>query len=61
MSQVRFTASYQAKAKGLTNLKQVSALTGVSPQTLDNWYKHKPELFEIVLMGCVARLNGRID
>lgn len=51
------TTSKQAKAKGLTNLKQVSALTGVSPQTLDNWYKHKPELFETVLMGCVARLG----
>jgi len=51
------TASKQAKAKGLTNLKQVSDLTGVSPQTLDNWYKHKPELFETVLCGCVARLG----
>jgi len=51
------TTSQQAKAKGLTNLKQVTALTGVSPQTLDNWCKHKPELFETVLCGCVARLG----
>ena len=53
----QFTASWQAKAKGLTNLKQVSALTGVSPQTLDNWCKHKPELFEVVLCGCVVILG----
>ncbi len=51
------TASQRAKAKGLTNLKQVTDLTGVSPQTLDNWYKHKPELFETVLVGSVARLG----
>lgn len=54
---VQFTASWQAKAKGLTNLKQVTDLTGVSPQTLGNWYKHKPELFEVVLVGCVAILG----
>ena len=51
------TASKKAKEKGLTSLKQASVLTGVSPQTLDNWYKHKPELFETVLCGCVARLG----
>ena len=51
------TTSQQAKAKGLTNLKQVSDLTGVSPQTLDNWCKRKPELFEVVLVGCVAILG----
>ena len=50
-------ASQQAKSKGLTSLKQVSDLTGVSPQTLDNWHKHKPELFEVVLCGCVAILG----
>ena len=51
------TTSQKAKAKGLTNLKQVVELTGVSPQTLDNWSKHKPELFEVVLCGCVAILG----
>lgn len=45
------SASKQAKEAGLKNLSQVSQITGVSLQTLDNWSKHKPELFKIVLVG----------
>ena len=48
------TASQQAKAAGLKSLAQVSELTGVSFQTLNNWAKHKPQLFEAVLLGCLA-------
>jgi len=48
------TAAKYALSKGLTGLTQVSELTGASLQTLDNWYKHKPELFNVVLAGCVA-------
>jgi len=51
------TASEQAKAQGLKSLAQVAELTGVSFQTLNNWHKNKPELFEIVLLGCVERLK----
>ncbi len=47
-------ASEQAKAAGLKSLAQVSELTGVSFQTLNNWAKHKPQLFEAVLLGCLA-------
>lgn len=46
--------SRQAKAAGLKNLSQVSELTGVSLQTLTNWHKNKPKLFNIVLLGCLA-------
>jgi len=46
------TASQQAKAAGLKNLAEVAKLTKQSPQTLNNWHKHKPELFAIVLSGC---------
>ena len=48
------TPSQQAKELGLTSLAQVSTLTGVSPQTLDNWSKHKPVLFKVVLQGCLT-------
>jgi hypothetical protein len=48
------TPSQQAKASGLKSLTQVSDLTGVSLQTLTNWHKNKPELFKIVLLGCLA-------
>lgn len=46
------SASEQAKSEGLKSLAQVSEITGASVQTLNNWYKNKPELFKIVLLGC---------
>ncbi len=48
------TASKQAKSAGLKSLAQVEQITGVSPQTLINWSKNKPQLFRIVIAGCVA-------
>ena len=54
----KMTASQQAKAAGLKSLSQVSRLTGVSLQTLDNWSKDKPDLFTIVLAGCWLTLNN---
>jgi hypothetical protein len=51
------TASKQAKALGLKSLTQVSELTGQSLQTLTNWFNDKPELFEVVLLGCAAKLG----
>jgi hypothetical protein len=50
----KMTPSQQAKAAGLKSLKQVTEITGVSGNTLDNWSKHKPELFKTVLAGCMA-------
>lgn len=51
------TPSKQAKELGLKSLTQVSELTGQSLQTLTNWFNDKPELFEIVLLGCVGKLK----
>lgn len=51
------TASQQAKAAGLKNLLQVQKLTGQSAQTLINWHRDKPELFRVVIAGCVALTN----
>ena len=51
------TPSQQAKAAGLKNLRQVQELTGQSAQTLSNWAKDKPELFKIVLLGCVRAIS----
>ena len=51
------TASKQAKELGLKSLTQVSELTGQSLQTLTNWFNDKPELYEVVLLGCVAKLG----
>jgi hypothetical protein len=49
------TASKAAKELGLKSLVQVSEMTGQSSQTLINWYNDKPELFNIVLLGCVIQ------
>ncbi len=53
----KMTASKQAKELGLKSLTQVSELTGQSLQTLTNWFNDKPELFEVVLLGCVSKLD----
>jgi len=53
------TASQKAKELGFKNLAQVQELSGQSQQTLDNWFKKKPVLFEVVLLGCLAKLNGQ--
>jgi hypothetical protein len=47
------TPSKVAKAAGMKSLEEVSAMTGVSCQTLINWYKNKPHLFAVVVAGCV--------
>lgn len=48
------TPSQQAKAQAGMKLSEVSELTGVSPQTLTNWHKHKQQLFKVLLKGCVV-------
>jgi hypothetical protein len=57
---INMSASIEAKSNGLKSLEQVSKLSGVSVQTLNNWYHNKPALFHVVLMGCVY-LNKRAD
>jgi hypothetical protein len=46
------TAAEQAKDAGLKSLTEVSEMTGVSTQTLNNWCNDKPLLFRIVIAGC---------
>ena len=55
------TPSQQAKAAGLKSLLQDSELTGVSIQTLSNWAKNKPELFEVVINGCLVKWIEQLD
>jgi len=44
----------QAKRLGLKSLTQASQITGVSLSALTNWHRSKPELFRIILLGCVV-------
>lgn len=46
--------SQQAKSAGLHSLADVTKQTGVSNQTLHNWAKNKPALFEAVIAGVIA-------
>lgn len=48
------TAADEAKKAGLKSLATVIELTGQSRQTLQNWQKDKPELFKVVVAGCVS-------
>lgn len=58
------TPSQQAKAAGLKSLSQVRDMLGtsesghpiVSLQTLINWHKNKPDLFDIILTGCHTKI-----
>jgi hypothetical protein len=45
--------SDQCKAAGLKSLAELSRISGESVQTLNNWHRNKPKLFEIVLKGCL--------
>ena len=55
------TPAQQAKRAGLDSLEQVARATGQSPQTLSNWAKNKPELFRVVLQGCLVANLDRED
>ena len=50
------TASQLAKRMGLKSLTEVSEHTDTSLQTLINWSKHKPKLFNVVLLGVGTKL-----
>ena len=52
------TPAGAAKSSGLKSLTQVSQITGVSLNTLTNWHRDKPELFRIVLLGCLADIGA---
>ena len=47
-------ASEQVKAAGLKSLSELAEISRQSPQTLINWHKNKPKLFDLVLKGAVV-------
>lgn len=54
----RMTPAQRAKAAGLKSLQQMADISGVPTRTLRDWYKTKPQLFDIILAGCTARKMG---
>lgn len=51
------TPSENVKRRGVKSLKMIAEKTGVSVQTLGNWYKNKRELFNTVVDGVKAEIT----
>ena len=49
--------SEKCKEAGLSSLEQLAEITEVSVQTLNNWHKNKPKLFNVVLLGAVRTIE----
>jgi len=47
--------SEKCKQSGLSSLKELAEISGESVQTLNNWHKNKPRLFELVILGSVTK------
>jgi hypothetical protein len=47
------TASKYAKAAGLKSLAEAVRMTGRSADTLTRWHKDMPDLFRVVILGCL--------
>lgn len=45
------------KRAGLKSLAELSEKSGVSIQTLNNWAKNKPKLFNCLIYGAVSRVD----
>jgi len=43
------------KSHGLPSLAHVAREADVSERTLFNWYRNRFALFEIIVLGCVAK------
>lgn len=55
------TPSQQCKQAGLKSLKELILLSEVSEQTLINWHKNKPVLFELLICGALYKKTQDID
>lgn len=50
------TPAEYVKSRGVHSLRQVSEVTGVSTQTLGNWYANRRQLFDVIVDGVKVRL-----
>lgn len=47
--------SQQCKQAGLKSLAELVRASGVSEQTLINWHRDKPKLFELLICGALNK------
>lgn len=50
------TASKYCKKYGF-NLKKLSEVSGISTQTLTNWFNDRPKLFKLVAIGAKEEIK----
>lgn len=48
------TPAEYVKSIGLNSLKEMSKISTVRTQTLDNWWNDNPQRFKAMARGCVA-------
>lgn len=53
--------SQHLKKHGFKSLKEFSEIVGVVETTLRDWYKKKPRLFHILVLGAVVEKQYTID
>ena len=56
-SMTNMTLAEYIRVCGLVSIKNVSEITDTSRQTLNNWYKFKPVLFNVLIAGCLSQTN----
>jgi len=47
--------SEQCKSAGLKSLAELASITGKPVQTLINWHREEPQLFEVVVWGAAVK------
>lgn len=60
MDNNRPSASEVAKAAGLPSLNYIQEKTGTRRNVLDVWNKTKPDLFDVVVLGCAELMRKEI-
>jgi len=48
------TAATWVKMQGVDSLVEMARVSGTHRQTLENWYRNKPDLFDLVLVGIMV-------
>jgi len=54
------TPANEVKYSGLSSLKEVADACNVSVQTLSNWHKSRPELFDVIVIGVASIKHNKL-
>jgi len=54
------SASNMCKSAGLASVRELAGYTGISTRTLNNWHKHKPRMFKLMIIAAVSIKHGEV-